>query len=125
MLARGEWNGSISVWSIPSGFLLATLTGHKRAAAVLAFNPDGRTLASFADDGIVRLWHLATWRELCAFRLPASDPRDKLLGFSPDGRGLFASILEVNGRHAGVWFAPSLGEIAVVERVKQGDPALR
>jgi WD40 repeat protein/serine/threonine protein kinase len=115
MLARGNWNGLISVWRLPSGAVMATLTGHKRAGVSLSFSPDGRTLASFADDGAVRLWHVATWRELISFRMPCSDPIGPSVGFSPDGRSLFASRLDSSGRLNRVWFAPSFAEIAVAE----------
>jgi WD40 repeat protein len=66
----GKWLASsgddnlVSVRDAASGELRAALRGHLSELLSLAFTPDGRTLASSAADGTVRLWHLPTWREL-------------------------------------------------------------
>jgi WD40 repeat protein len=41
---------------------VAALTGHTNRVHALAFSPDGKTLASGAYDGTVRLWNMATHR---------------------------------------------------------------
>lgn len=64
--------------------LAYTLKGHKAAAAV-AFSPDGSTLATADEQGVIRLWDAATGKE------KAGSARDWKVGkvgalvFSPDG----------------------------------------
>jgi WD40 repeat protein len=55
----------------------------------VAFSRDGRLLATAGDDGIVRLWDVATGAELRQIR----SPEERLSGvaFSPDGRLLAAT----------------------------------
>jgi len=105
----------IRVWAIPSGRLVATLTGHKRAMIMLSFSPDGRTLASLADDRTLIFWQVATGRELMRLPMPVEDVQGHELAFSPDGRSLAAWRYDPRGMLTRVWFAPTLAEIAVAE----------
>jgi WD40 repeat protein len=73
---------------------IAVMTGHTAAVKSVALSPDGRTLASGSDDHSVRLWDVATHRQLGSpltaqpndvyFGLPRSSP----VAFSPDGKTL-------------------------------------
>ena len=81
------------------------------------------------DDGTVRLWHVATGRELLKFQLPVGDVILIRLGYSQDGRTLGAFWLDEHGQMTRLWFAPSFAEIAVAEgrdyRAQMGgDPAI-
>jgi WD40 repeat protein/serine/threonine protein kinase len=105
----------IRVWAVPSGRLLATLTGHKRAMIMLSFSPDGRTLASLADDRTLIFWQVATGRELMRLPMPVEDVQGHELAFSPDGRSLVAWRYDPRGMLTRLWFAPTLAEIAVAE----------
>jgi WD40 repeat protein/tRNA A-37 threonylcarbamoyl transferase component Bud32 len=52
-----EWR---YLWSLCQGEQLATLEGHKGNVACVTFSPDGRRLASGADDPFVRVWDVET-----------------------------------------------------------------
>jgi WD40 repeat protein len=130
LVAMGEWGGLVTLWAAASGQKIATLVGHKRDNFSLAFRPDGRTLASICDDQTVRLWHVATWREM--LKLPGRSEYQTVglgIGFSPDGRTLVAERDKPDDSPCQVWYAPSFAEIAVAEgrdyRAEMGtDPAI-
>jgi RNA polymerase sigma factor (sigma-70 family) len=71
---------------------------HEGSINSVAFAPDGKALASASSDGI-RLWQLATGRELRRFHL---DQRSTLgaIAISPDGKTIAAGIVSgtVDGR---------------------------
>jgi WD40 repeat protein len=70
---------------------------HTRPVRCLAFSPDGKTLATGGDDVRVRLWDVATGRELT---VPLMGHREPVtcLAFAPGGRTLASG-----GRDGKVW----------------------
>lgn len=75
-LASAADDGSIRLWDVMTGMPLAwdagegmssqTMRGHKGSIHTLAWSPNGQTLASGGEDGIIRLWD----KESRKIRLP-------------------------------------------------------
>jgi TIR domain/WD domain, G-beta repeat len=66
--------------------LLRTLTGHTNNVWSVAFSTDGHTLASGGDDHTIKLWNLATGKEV--FILTKHTDSVYSVGLSPDGQTL-------------------------------------
>ena len=79
---------------------IATLEGHEKGfqssptyfipygVNSVAFSPNGRTLASGADDGTVKLWNVNTRTNIATFRHGGQGSSINSVAFSPDGRTL-------------------------------------
>jgi RNA polymerase sigma factor (sigma-70 family) len=61
------------------------LAGHKGAVRAVAFAPDGKTLATAGADSTVRVWELATGRQVHKLEQPGEAVG---VAFSPDGKAL-------------------------------------
>ena len=92
---------SIRLWDISAGKHLSALRGHKKPVKVLAFSPDGKTLASAGMGGTVRLWNPDTGEQVRSLvQLGLADTDQEFpaftkqtawidaLAFSPDGSTL-------------------------------------
>lgn len=58
LLASGDENGIIHIWSLENWHQIATITGHLDIINGLVFSPDGTGLLSMSQDGTIRLWGL-------------------------------------------------------------------
>jgi WD40 repeat protein len=81
LLATGDSDGFVRIWSVPAFKLVLELSSHQVNADHLSFSTDSRDLSVTAG-GLAKIWHLSTRRELMSFA--------ELRGasFSPDGNTL-------------------------------------
>jgi WD40 repeat protein len=78
---------SANLWDAATGKHMVTLRGHLDVLVSAAFSPDGRTLASGAGDGSVKLWNLVTQRDVVTILL-GRERMPESMGFSADGNYL-------------------------------------
>jgi len=98
LLASGSEDHTIKLWSVGTGNLLTTLTGHRDNVYLVTFSQDGKTLASESGD-TVKLWDVNTGAELRSLTGPtdwlSSSTWAVSIAFSPDG-ALLASAWSNN-----------------------------
>jgi WD40 repeat protein len=108
------WFSTIHLWDIQAGKKVLTFGGEQflpfegdelvlpEVTTSLAFSPDGRTLVSGGSTGTVRLWEVATGKEIMALR--GEQDQETVVGFSPDGK-LIASGSGLD-YYTHFWMAP-------------------
>jgi WD40 repeat protein len=81
---------AVQVWDLTSRKVVVTLKENKGYEAIgsVAFSRDGRLFATGGQDRTLRLYDVATWRELRTLRGHSDDVNS--LSFSPDGKLLAA-----------------------------------
>jgi len=84
------------------------LHGHQDFLFAVAYSPDGRTLASGGRDGLLKLWHLPTERQVGTVLTLPKDAKFARIAFSPDGTWLGVSD---NAGTLYLWQAPPLAEL--------------
>ena len=84
VLAVGDYQGGVRLLSASTGAVRVVLAGHRNRTARLAFAPDGSQLFSAGDDGLVRIWDVATGRQVGALPGAADPGQDMAVSF--DGR---------------------------------------
>ncbi len=67
---------------------IAVMTGHTDAVCSVAFSPDGKTLATGSGDKSVRLWDVASHRQIGSPLTGHTDEASSSVAFSPDGKTL-------------------------------------
>jgi len=72
LLAGGE-DGTMWMWSLPSGNCMQVFTGHTEAVTCGDFSPDGKSIISASTDGSLIIWNPQTGSTV--FKLNASDSR--------------------------------------------------
>ncbi|MEV5573384.1 serine/threonine-protein kinase [Spirillospora sp. NPDC052269] len=77
---------SVLMYDPVTGRRTGTLTGHKDSVRALAFHPDGRTLVSGGNEGIVRIWDYPAGRTTATIVVGGGVIHG--LAFTPDGHRL-------------------------------------
>lgn len=60
-------DGTLKVWDLEAGRVLATLAGHAGPVRACVVSPDGRTVISASDDRTLKRWDLDAGRVLATF----------------------------------------------------------
>src|SRR5439155_7759484 len=87
--------GEIRLWNVATGQQVGQpLTGHAGTVSAVAFNPDGKTLASGALDGSIMLWDAMTGK---AVGQPLANQGKPITGlaFSADGKTLASATDQI------------------------------
>ena len=83
-----EGDGVVLSYTVELQRFHGTLVGHSDAVMVVAFSPDGQTLASGGADNTIRLWDVATGQQRKVLKAHADAVLKVGLAFSPDGQTL-------------------------------------
>jgi WD40 repeat protein len=82
-------NHRVTLWDLNTGSPAIELKGRTQTIGVVAFTPDGQTLATASDDGTVKLWDPVTGQERLTLSYEDRQPIGLL--FTPDGQTLAVS----------------------------------
>jgi len=91
LYAVADKSGLIRLLDAQTGNEVRTLTGHTKQVGRSQFSGDGRRLASCGWDKVIRVWDVATGREIAQFAPPEVFGSD-FLSLSDNGRILAASF---------------------------------
>lgn len=117
--ATGGGDSTIRLWS-NTGQLLQILRGHSDVVLALGFSYDEKLLASYSLQDGIKLWELASGRQISQWPLakvgPNGTPSISQLEFTPDNKLLVA---------AKSWFLPISTDIMVWDISNQTNPVLK
>ena len=107
--ATGGLNGLMTLWDVATRQAKPIGRGHRNALHDLLFSPDSRRLLASGTGltNVIKLWDVETGRDVAT--LPGRPGWYSHIGFSPDGKTLFAVSMEGTVLF---WRAPSFDEIA-------------
>jgi WD40 repeat protein len=96
----GDASNDVRVIDAATGRVLYTLSGHTNGVSAIAFNPDGRRIATASQDRTVKLWDSETGHEVLTLRDHTASVI--CVAFSPDGHRLVSGSMD---RTARIWDA--------------------
>ena len=114
-LALNEYGSGIGIWDAATGKPLLGVDGHRVDVSLLAFSPDGKSLASggSSGEGTLLVWDLATKK--IRLRFPGDLEALGCLAWSPDGKTLATGEAELM---EGRW-DPSCAEAKLTSSLRQ------
>jgi WD40 repeat protein/serine/threonine protein kinase len=80
---------TMRLWDLQTGEQVRIFEGHTNTVNMVAFSPDGQTIASASWDGTVRLWDVATGEGRVGFE--GHTNRVLSVNFSPDGQSALST----------------------------------
>ena len=113
-LVVGAFGEEVRIFDTLTGEPRASFAGHSEGVLGCAIAPDGLSMVSTSSDGTLRIWSMATSRELALFWQKGRG-FDRPM-FSKDGRVLAVGSSQGTGGQAILWRAPSWEEIAAIEK---------
>ena len=87
-------HNNVYLYNIETGHLDATLIGHSAPTSSLAYRPDGKQLATAANDQTIRLWDTTTRRQSAILKIESATPemeRNLRVAYSADGSRIVSS----------------------------------
>jgi len=100
-LASASGDGTVKLWRVSDGALLATLEGHEGPVWGVTYSPDGQVLASASDDHTIKLWDARNGALLNT--LTGHTDAVWTVAFSPDGSMLASASVDTTIK---LWTAP-------------------
>ena len=105
-LAVAGADGTVTVWTIPTGKEVVTLYGPKGPVFAVAWSPDGRRLAAASGDSNIVLWDPLVAQEVLTLHYtPPSVTLWRSLAWSLDGRRLALATAEMSKGSVTIWEA--------------------
>jgi WD40 repeat protein len=88
---EAKGSAELALWDVKTRKKVRSFEGHTAYVYALTFSPDGKSLASAADDYTIRIWDVATGKEAVVLKdLPRGTSS---IAYSPDGATLAAGKL--------------------------------
>eukprot|EP00005_Dracoamoeba_jomungandri_P006879 CAMPEP_0174267058 /NCGR_PEP_ID=MMETSP0439-20130205/32303_1 /TAXON_ID=0 /ORGANISM="Stereomyxa ramosa, Strain Chinc5" /LENGTH=132 /DNA_ID=CAMNT_0015354361 /DNA_START=294 /DNA_END=689 /DNA_ORIENTATION=- len=61
-MITGSDDKLVKVWSVHTGWLIATLRGHEGDITDLSIDPENKYIASASNDNVIRVWSMSNFR---------------------------------------------------------------
>jgi WD40 repeat protein len=76
----------VRIFDLATGREVNDLVGHTRPVLALAYSPDGKTIVTASEDGLVKLWASDSCSQIDQVDLTSSGDWPTSVAFAPDGK---------------------------------------